>query len=154
LTSGKINFYFAFERGIRNNQFGYVIMKEVHILPSEKTPEIYLSPEGTIRIQGRGLSVNRTHITDQILEWLDLYLENPAEVTYVSITFEYLNSHSTSTLFTMLKKITQVMLQSKKLVIKWFYEEDDEDILERGEYIASALNIPIEFLVTHKDQDN
>jgi hypothetical protein len=131
-----------------------VIMKEVHILPSEKTPEIYLNPEGTIRIEGRGLSVNRTHITDQILEWIDLYLENPADVTYVSITFEYLNSHSTSTLFTMLKKITQVLLQSKKLVVKWFYEEDDEDILERGEYIASTLNIPIEFLVSHKSSDN
>jgi hypothetical protein len=128
-------------------------MKELHILPSEKTPEIYLNPDGTFRIEGRGLSVNRTHITDQILEWLDLYLENPAEVTYVSITFEYLNSHSTSTLFTMLKKISQVLLQSKKLVIKWFYEEDDEDILERGEYIASVLNIPIEFLVTHKNHD-
>ena len=38
------------------------------------------------------------------------------------------------------------MLQMKKFVIKWYYEEDDDDILERGEYIASAINIPIEFI--------
>lgn len=127
-------------------------MEEIHILPSEKTPEIFLNPEGIIRIQGRGLSFNRTHDTDQILDWIGMYLESPAEVTYVSIAFEYLNSHTTTTLFTILKKLSQVLLQSRKLIIRWFYEEDDEDILERGEYVGSALNIPIEFLVSQKNQ--
>ena len=34
----------------------------------------------------------------------------------------------------------------KKAVIRWYYEEDDEDILERGEYISAAFNIPVEFI--------
>ena len=38
------------------------------------------------------------------------------------------------------------MLKMKKVVIRWYYEEDDDDILERGEYISSAFNIPIEFI--------
>lgn len=38
------------------------------------------------------------------------------------------------------------MLQMKKFVIQWYYEEDDDDILERGEYISSSFNIPIEFI--------
>ena len=130
-----------------------MILGEVHILPSDKTPEIFLNPEGTIRIRGRGLSVSRTHETDQILDWIDLYVKNPAEVTYVSITLEYLNSHSTTILFTILKRITQVILKSGKLKILWYYEEDDADILERGEFISSSLNIPIEFLMTHKSSD-
>ncbi len=123
--------------------------EEVHILPSDKTPEIILNPEGTIRIQGRGLSVHKSEVNDQILDWIEIYLNNPAEITYVLITFEYLNSYSTKSLFDVLKKLTRVMLQSKKLVIRWYYEEDDEDILERGEYIAAALMIPIEFHITH-----
>lgn len=85
------------------------------------------------------------------MSWIDQYLKNPQEVTYVIITFEYLNSHNTTTLFSILRRISLVLLQSKKLIIKWYYEEDDEDILERGEYIASALNIPIEFLI--KDEE-
>jgi len=34
-------------------------------------------------------------------------------------------------------------------VVQWYYEEDDEDILERGEYISSTLNIPITFIKTN-----
>jgi len=123
---------------------------EVHIMPSDKTPEVFLDPEGIIKISGRGLSVHRTEVTDQILGWVEMYLKNPAEITYVLISFEYLNSLSTTMIFSIIKKITQVQLKSKKLVIKWYYEEDDEDILERGEYLSAALNFPIEFLITHR----
>jgi hypothetical protein len=126
---------------------------EVHILPSDKTPEVLLNPEGTIKIRGRGLTVNRNEVPDQILSWIDIYLKNPAEVTYVIIAFEYLNSYSTTTLFSVLRRISHVILQSKKLIIQWQYEEDDEDILERGEYIASALNLPFEFLVASRETE-
>jgi len=121
-----------------------------HILPTDKSPEVYLDPVGTIKVKGRGLVVNRTESSDIILDWLDKYLVAPAEVTYVTIEFEYLNSFSTATLVTMLKKLSHVLLQSRKLKIIWYYEEDDEDIMERGEYIAAALNMPIEFIVTHR----
>ena len=39
-------------------------------------------------------------------------------------------------------------MQNRKLVIQWYYEHDDYDILERGEYISSTFNIPIEFIIT------
>ncbi len=128
-----------------------MVTDEVHILPSDKTPEVILNPEGTIRIQGRGLSVHRSEVNDMIIGWIDSYLKEPAEITYVHIAFEYLNSYSTKTLYEMLKRLTQLLIQSRKLIIRWYYEEDDEDILERGEYISSALNIPIEFVVSHKN---
>ena len=127
-----------------------MIADAVHILPTDKSPEVYLNPEGTIHIKGRGAIVNRTELSDQILEWIDIYLNDPAEVTYVIIDFEYLNSYSTSILFSVLKKISHVMFKSKKLIIKWYYEEDDDDILERGEYIAATLSMPVEFIIKHK----
>jgi hypothetical protein len=33
------------------------------------------------------------------------------------------------------------------LVIHWYYEENDFDISERGEYVLSAINYPIEFII-------
>jgi hypothetical protein len=130
-----------------------MILDELHIQPTDKTPEIFLDPEGTIKIKGRGLIVNRTELPDIVLNWIDIYLLNPAEVTYIIIAFEYLNSFSTSMLVTIIKRVSEVAFQSKKLIIKWFYEEDDEDILERGEYIASSVQIPFEFIVSHKIAD-
>lgn len=131
-----------------------MIIDEVHILPSEKTPEVFLNPEGIITIRGRGLTLNKNEAPDQILSWIDAYLKNPADITYIVIAFEYLNSYSTATLFTILRKISNVILRSKKIIIKWYYEEDDDDILERGEYIEAALNIPFEFIIAHKEAEN
>ena len=69
MLSGKNNIWQHLnERGILNNQFADMIMEEVHILASDKTPEILLDPEGTIRIKGRGLSAMRTEPSDRILE--------------------------------------------------------------------------------------
>jgi hypothetical protein len=53
----------------------------------------------------------------------------------------------------MLRKFSQVLIQSGKLVVQWYYEEDDEDILERGEYISSTFNIPIIFILTNHIAD-
>jgi len=122
---------------------------ETHILPTGNIPEFLFSPEGNIKIKGRGLFGNNTEVTGQILNWIDEYLRNPAEITYVILAFEYLNSSSTIIIVSILRKLSQVILQSEKLVIQWYYEEDDEDILERGEYISSTLDIPIEFIMTN-----
>jgi hypothetical protein len=121
---------------------------ELHILPTENTPEFIFSPDGMMRIKGRGLFQNTTEAIEQIMRWIDNYLDNPAEKTYVIIAFEYLNSFSTTILVSILRKMSKVILHSEQLVVQWYYEEDDEDIIERGEYIASTFNIPIVFILT------
>jgi hypothetical protein len=120
----------------------------LHILPTENTPEFLFSPDGMIRIKGRGLFQNKTEAIEQTMTWIDNYLDNPAEKTYVIIAFEYLNSFSTNILVSILRKLSKVILKSEQLVVQWYYEEDDEDIIERGEYIASTFNIPIVFILT------
>ena len=130
-----------------------MITGEIHILPTDNTPEFLFNPEGIIKIRGRGLFENKTEVTKQIMNWIDEYLNNPAEITYVIIAFEYLNSFSTTILVSILRRLSQVILQSEKLVIQWYYEEDDEDILERGEYISSTFDIPIKFIQTNHIAD-
>jgi len=124
------------------------MMTEVHILPTNTTPEILLTPGGIIKIKGRAIDESRAKAPEQITNWLDEYLLNPQEVTDVTIALEFLNSFNTIILTSMLRKITQVIQKGKRLVIHWYYDEDDLDIFERGEYISSTINVPIEFLTT------
>lgn len=120
----------------------------IQILPTGNTPFVLLDPEGIIRIKGKGMIINETNNLNNIYTWLDLYVKSPAEITYVSICLEYLNSFCTAKLVTILKKLMDVVANKKKLVIYWYYEEDDSDILERGEYISSTFNMPFEFIMT------
>jgi len=124
-----------------------MVISKLHILPTDNTPEVFLNPDGIIKIKGRGMVANKTNVPEEIINWLDAYLLNPAETTDVIIAFEYLNSYSTTILATTLKKISQVTQQNKKFVIHWYYEEEDYDILERGEYISETYDIPIEFIM-------
>ena len=125
----------------------------VNILPTNNTPEVLLDPKGIIRIKGRAIDESRTKFSDQIMIWIDDYLLNPAQSTNVVIALEYLNSFNSLFLASALKKLLQVNQQSKKLFIKWYIEKDDDDLFERGQYISSTLDIPIEFILVDHIKD-
>jgi hypothetical protein len=129
------------------------MIEKVHILPTNTTPEILLNPEGIIKIKGRAIDESRRTAPEQVMNWIDDYLFNPAELTEVTIALEFLNSFNTIILTSTLKKISQVLKSGKKLAIRWYYEEDDVDIFERGEYISSTIDVPIEFIKTDKITD-
>jgi len=126
----------------------------VHILPSNKTPEVFLNPEGSVKIIGRAIDETRTKFSEQILIWIDDYLLKPAATTEVVIALEYMNSFNSIIMASILRKLYELNQQSKKINIKWYVEEDDDDLLERGQYISSTFNIPIEFILTDQIKSN
>jgi len=128
-------------------------MEKVHILPTNKTPEILLNPSGLIKFKGRAIDESRSGASDQVLTWIDGYIATPADSTEVTIAFEFLNSFNTIILTSILKKIAQLIQLRKKLVIRWYYEEDDVDIYDRGAYISTVIDVPIEFITTENISD-
>jgi hypothetical protein len=121
-------------------------MKELRISPSKNSPEIILTPEGTIRIKGRSIHENVISFFKPVEHWISEYITNPADVTCVDINLEYFNSASAKVFIHILQKITYVQLKHKKFIFNWYYEDGDEDILERGEYFASILDVPFNFI--------
>lgn len=116
-------------------------MEELRISPTKNTPEIILNPEGIIRFKGRSIHENVTEFFEPIENWISGYIESPAEVTCVDLNLEYFNSASAKVFIHILQKITYVTLKHKKFIFNWYYEDGDDDILERGEYFASVLDV-------------
>ena len=123
-------------------------VRDEYIAPTDKMPEVILRADGFVKIKGRGLTVNRTRASEQIIGWIENYIQDPAETTNVIIAFDYLNSFSAAILVSILKMLARVREKGKKLTVKWYYEDDDDDLLERGRHISSTFRIPIEFIVT------
>jgi hypothetical protein len=121
-------------------------MQEIRIRPTKNSPEIIMNPDGFIKIRGRSIHENVNVFYIPVSSWITEYIEDPAEITYVEMKLEYFNSASAKVFIQLLQKLTYVQLKNKKLVLNWFYEEGDEDILERGEYFASILEIPFNFV--------
>ena len=122
--------------------------EKLHILPTNNTPEVILDPGGIIGFKGRAIEEYESDLPKKIMRWIDAYLLNPAGTTKVTIALEYLNSYNSIVLSSFLRKLSQVNQQSKKLIIQWYVEADDDDLLERGKYISSTFNLPIQFIPT------
>ncbi len=121
-------------------------MEELRIAPTKNTPEVVLNPEGIIQIRGRSIHENATDFFAPIENWVTEYIHSPAEMTSVDMVLEYFNSASAKVIIHLLQKVTYVTLKHKKFKINWYYEEGDEDILERGEYFSSILNVKFNFI--------
>jgi hypothetical protein len=121
-------------------------MEELKIVPTTKSPEVVLNPDGRISFKGRSISENVLVFFAPVDKWITEYIKAPAEVTFVDMTLEYFNSGSVKMFTNLLQKITHVTLKNKKFIFNWYFEEGDDDILERGEYFASVLDVPFNFV--------
>jgi hypothetical protein len=121
-------------------------MEELRFLATKNTPEIILDPEGRIKIKGRSIHENVTDFFAPVEGWITKYILDPAEVTYVDLNLEYFNSSSAKVFVHLLQKISYVTLKHKKYVFNWYYEEGDDDILERGEFFSTVLDVPFNFI--------
>jgi len=121
-------------------------MEELRISPTKNSPEIILNPNGIIKIRGRSIHENVTDFFSPVEDWITGYILSPADVTCVDLSLEYFNSASAKVLIHILQKITYVSLKHKKFIFNWYFEDGDEDILERGEYFASVLDVPFNFI--------
>ena len=123
-------------------------MDTVTIESTKKTPMVLLDPEGKIRISGRSIPEDASKFFDGILNWVAEYIDNPVETTTVDVELEYFNSGSAKFVMQILRELSEIMHKGKELKINWYYEEGDDDILERGEYYASILDIDLNFIET------
>jgi hypothetical protein len=118
------------------------------ISPTKSTPEVILDPKGTIKLTGRLIPENAEDFFNPIEEWINEYFNNPAEITCVEICLEYLNSAGTKYLLDIMHRITHIHLKKnkKKFIINWYYNDYDEDMLEKGTFFSSNLDVPFNFI--------
>ena len=119
------------------------------IIPLTKnTPEVILDPKGIIKLTGRLIPENAEDFFNPIEEWINEYFKNPAEITYVEISLEYINSVGSKHLLDLIRKITHIHLKknTSKFMINWYYEDVDEDMLEKGRFFSSDLSVPFNYI--------
>ena len=115
---------------------------------TKSTPEVILDTKGTIKLTGRLIPENAEEFFNPIEEWINEYFKNPAEITCVEISLEYINSVGSKYLLDLIRKITHIHLKknNKKFIINWYYEDVDENMLETGTSFSSDLNVPYNFI--------
>jgi hypothetical protein len=121
-------------------------MDRLEFQPASKTPYVLLDPSGKIKFRGRSIPEDVSLFYEEILVWMKSYAASPSAYTEVDVEMEYLNSGTSKYMLKILKVIKEIDTKGFDLKINWIYEEGDDDILERGEYYASILDLKITFI--------
>ncbi|MFO7869600.1 MAG: DUF1987 domain-containing protein [Bacteroidales bacterium] len=122
-------------------------MDNIKVDGSPKTPDVNFDyTNGLIEIKGRSIPENSIEFYKPMIDWLDKYVNDPQEKTTVKIQLEYFNTSSSKCILDVFKKLEGIAKQDKNIEINWYYEEDDEDMLEAGEDYQSIINIPFKMI--------
>ncbi|PCH91165.1 MAG: nuclear pore complex subunit [Bacteroidetes bacterium] len=128
-------------------------MDKISIEPTPKTPLINFDPDkGHIEIRGRSIPENSLEFYKELLEWLDEYGNNPQAKTNVEVQLEYFNTSSSKCILDVFKALEGIHKKGgTEMVIHWYYEEDDEDMLEAGGDYEAIVTVPFEKIAIEEE---
>jgi hypothetical protein len=120
-------------------------MSAIQLEGTAKTPQVAFNDSPlSMEISGRSIPENSIAFYTPLLEWVDENLKDGGNLD-VSIRLEYFNTSSSKCLMDLLKRIEQSPAEANVL---WYYEEEDEDMLEAGEDYDAIIDMPFRLIAT------
>lgn len=122
-------------------------MENLVIHGTKKTPEVFCdASKGIIDFKGRSIPENTYEFYLPIMSWIDKYIASPAEQTIVNIRLDYFNTTSSKSIFDLFKELESLAKLNSKVIVNWYYEEDDDDMFDAGKNIESLLYLPFNMI--------
>ena len=120
-------------------------MDNINIESTPKTPKVdFQVGSGVLEIEGRSIPENSTEFYKPVFDWLDQYIDESNSNTSFNFKLEYFNTSSSKCILDILRKLEKLHKTGKSVVVNWYYEEDDEDMMEAGENYQRIVSVPIE----------
>ena len=125
-----------------------VAMDSYYLGATHKTPELNFDfSSGVFEISGRSIPENSIEFYRPLLKCLDEYIKDPKERTHLKIILEYFNTSSSKCLVEIFRRMEKLYKNGQHLKIDWYYEKEDEDILESGQDFKEIMKLPIEMVL-------
>ena len=122
-------------------------MEVLTIKKEKKTPFIELDPaNGVLTIEGRSIPENPESFYSVVYSSMEQYYESPQRLTTFNFQFEYINSGSSKFILRFFHLIKKQYEAGNDCIINWYYEEDDENILDLGQHYKNTFKLPFKFI--------
>jgi hypothetical protein len=121
-----------------------IFMDSMQIPATATTPEIQLNQQ-TGRLVVRGISDEEDALGFYfpVLQWMDAYVQNPANKTVLDIQLKYFNTASAKALFELIKRLKTIQKAGKLTEVNWFYDAKDPVLKEDIEQFRDLISVPI-----------
>jgi hypothetical protein len=122
-------------------------MESLTLDGTTKTPNVsFDATKGVLEIKGRSIPENSIEFYKPLVDWLEEYANGPLAKTVVNVHLEYFNTSSSKCILDVFKKLETIHKNKYDVQINWYYEEDDEDMLEAGEDYESIIRVPFKMI--------
>lgn len=117
-------------------------MDKIIVEGTPKTPSIQADPaNGQIKIKGRSNPENSAEFYQPLIDWLDIYVKDFFGGASLTIDLEHFNTSTSKCIMDVLKRLRKINGPNRKVDITWYYEEDDEEMLEAAETYESMTGM-------------
>ena len=121
-------------------------MSAIRLEGTSKTPQVEFNTAPlSMSISGRSIPENSIAFYTPLMEWLDDHLTDGKESVDISIRLEYFNTSSSKCIMDLLKRVEKSAVNA---TVSWYYEEEDEDMLEAGEDYDAIIDLPFRLVAT------
>jgi hypothetical protein len=122
-------------------------MEIIKFKESGYLPGIILDKEAQkFQITGRACPEDPVEFYQPVFDWLLEYSQNPLDEMIFEFKMSYYNTASSKILMMILQKLEEIAEKGNNVKIKWFYQEDDEDMLEAGEDYNEMVELDFELI--------
>lgn len=119
-------------------------MEDLYIEKTVKTPSISAKSSGKIEFHGICVPEDSFEFFEPFKQWLDRYIQQPAEETIVEVKLDYFNTSTARILLNLFRILEQKSKEGKLMKINWFYESGDVEMMEAGNDYKALLACPFE----------
>ncbi|GAB4142469.1 MAG: DUF1987 domain-containing protein [Bacteroidia bacterium] len=123
-------------------------MEALHIQASKTNPEVDFDPaKPAFTIKGRSIPADAMMFYSPLDKWTDRYVSGfSGDKITIEIVLDHLNTGSVRTLITILSKYIRLREKGVKVVINWFHDVEDEDMMDKGEEMSLILDHPFHYI--------
>lgn len=120
-------------------------MEKFVIEKAAKIPSVDFDPvSGKLLMLGRSNPENARELFTPMIDWMDEYIKQPAEVTELTIDLELFNTSTSKYIMELMRKIRWLADNNHKFRVVWKYEDDDEEMLDTAEAFEMMTGLRFE----------
>ena len=122
-------------------------MEKLEKKGTEDTPEVILDADNNVmEISGRSLPEDVARFYKPIVSWLEDYAKEPPGETVFTFKLDYFNTATSKILLDILVMFEEMIEKGHSVKVRWFYDEEDEDMQAAGEEYSEMVDVPFEMI--------
>ena len=119
---------------------------------TKRTPKVLFDlNKGVFKIAGTSRPYDVNGFYFPLMRKIDHYVKNPCKNTHLILKLDYIDFSSSQFILAIIYRMKRVYALNRNLRVEWFYEEENQDMLEVGETYAELSGLDFVFRPVKED---